>query len=226
MHQTLIQRYENGCLMLMEEKDGSFQFLGTSFIIHSKGYLLTAAHLLKGVEKPVAVNAAQPGVFSGLTADSAALIPVTVAQLDEEHDLALLRLNIDAEIGSPDDFIGNPEEVEEGTHTLSFGISFGHLQIHNVLVLQSMVSAKMISVNQTRLLLFDTPVHPGDVGGPLVNTEDGRIIGLVQGIFNPLQILQKEEEAPSDYQLPSRHSYAVPIDYAYALLEAEGLRGG
>lgn len=223
MHQTHIQRYENGCLMLMAERDGEHHFLGTSFIIHAKGYLLTAAHLLEGVEKLVAVHAAQPGVFSSLTAESAGTLPVTVAQVDAEHDLALLRLDIESEIGAPDDFIGNPEEVEEGTTTLSFGISFGHLRIHNVLVLNSMISAKMLSVNQTRLLLFSTPVHPGDVGGPLVNTEDGRIIGLVQGIFHPLQILQKEDDAPDDYRLPSRHSYAIPIDYVYPLLEAEGL---
>lgn len=221
MHQTLIQRYENGCLMLMEQKGEEFHFLGTAFIIHERGYLLTAAHLLHDVDHPVVVNAGQPGQFSPLSTETGTSLPVRVAQIDRERDIALLELGIDAEFGSPSDFIGNPEEIGEGTFALSIGIPFGHLRIHNVMVMNSMVAGKILSSNQTRLLLFDVPVHPGDAGGPLINTEDGRIIGLVQGIFNPLQILQ--QDAPDDYRMPSRFSYAVSIEYAKPLMDAEGL---
>ncbi|NBD37160.1 MAG: trypsin-like serine protease [Verrucomicrobia bacterium] len=221
MHQTLIQRYENGCLMLMEQKGEEFHFLGTAFIIHEQGYLLTAAHLLQDVENPVVVSAGQPGQFSHLSRETGASLPVRLAQIDREHDVALLQLDIDEEFGSPSDFIGNPEEIGEGTFTLSMGVPFGHLRIHNVMVMDSMISAKLLSANDTKLLLFDIPVHPGDAGGPLINTEDGRIIGLVQGRFNPVQILQTE--APEDYNLPSRFSYAVSIEYAKPLMEAEGL---
>ena len=221
MLQTLIQRYENGCLMLMEQKDTEFHFLGTAFIIHEQGYLLTAAHLLNEVQRPVVVNAAQPGVFSELSTETQGSLPVRIAQIDRERDLALLQLEIDAEFGSPADFIGNPEDVEEGTFALSIGIPFGHLRIHNVMVMNSMISAKLLSSNQTKLFLFDGPVHPGDVGGPLINSEDGRIVGLVQGIFNPLQIMQ--QDAPDEYQIPSRFSYAVSIEYAKPIMETAGL---
>lgn len=221
MHQTLIQRYEDSCLMLMDERADGFHFLGTCFFVHPKGYLLTAAHLLANAEKPTAVAPAAPGSFSPLARDDSLALPVDVVHLDTERDTALLRVHMDAEIAAPDDYIGNPEELGEGTYMLAFGISFGHFRIHNVMVSQAMLSAKMLTPNDTRILIFDSRVHPGDIGGPLVNAENGRILGVMQGSFNPLTIQQIEQ--PEDYVMESRFSYAVSIDYAHQLLREEGL---
>ena len=221
MYQTLIQRYENGTAMVMDQKEGHFHFLGTAFIVHGNGYMLTAAHILRDAENPILVTSAQPGKFSPLTLETANAIPVSIAQRDDARDMALLKMEMDAEIDCPDDILGNAEDILEGTTVLTFGVSFGHLRIHNVMVMNGMLSAKLISLNETRLLLFDQSIHPGAKGGPLVNAEDGRIVGMLQGIFNPLEITH--QEIPEDYHLPSHLSYAVSIEYAKPMLEAEGL---
>jgi len=222
MHQTLIQRYTNGTLMLMDRRDDAYHFLGTAFIVHSKGYLLTAARLLEGARNLALVNPAQPGLFSPLAVESAAAYGVTAVGTDASRDVALLKMDIgEGLIEAPEDFIGNPETLTEGTYLLAFGVSFGHFRVHNVMAMRAMLSAKILSPNETRLLVYDADIHPGDVGGPLVNVEKGRIVGVIQGSFNPLHFQESRE--PDDYQLPSGYSYAVSIEYAHPLMEAEGL---
>jgi len=221
MYQTLIQRYENGCQMLMDQREDGYHFLGASFIVHPNGYLLTAPHLLKEAKSPVVVHSAQPGVFTPLAVDNASTLPVRPVQIDESRGVALLKMEMEEVIAAPDDFLGSVKTVYEGTHCLTFGVPFGHFRIHNIMVMRAMVSAKLISPNGTNLLAFDTLIHPGDVGGPLVSTDDGRIIGVIQGPFNPMEIQQVEQ--PPDYHLPSNFSYAVSIEYAEPLLRAEGL---
>jgi len=221
MYQTLIQRYENGCLMLMDHREDGYHFLGTAFIAHAQGYLFTAAHLLARARNLVVVNPAQPGVFSPLHAEDSGSLPVGVVRTDPERDIALLKMELDTPVDCPDDFIGNPDSLKEGTYLLCMGISFGHLRIHNVMVMRGMISAKIVSPNQTHLLLIDRLVHPGDIGGPIVNVEDGRIAGVVLGVFDPLQI--QALDAPKDYHINSGFSHAASIEYGRALLDAEGL---
>jgi len=221
MHTTLIQRYENGCLMLMDHRDDGYHFVGTAFIVHSGGYLLTAAHLLNELTNPVLVRAGQPGKFTSLSREDATPHTFTCVQKDVAHDIALLKMDIPEEIESPPHIIGNTETLEEGTFLFTAGVSFGHLRIHNVLVMRAMLSAKLMTPNDTEILLFDTTLHPGDAGGPIININDGRIVGVMQGVFDPLQIQQLD--TPEGYHIPSNFSYAVAIDYAKPLFEKEGI---
>lgn len=221
MHQNLIQRFENSCLMVMDHQEDGFAFLGSAFIIHSGGYLLTAAHILDGAQRLVLVTPAQPGVFTPLVVESSQTFTAKVVQSDPAHNMALLKLDEAIDLGGPSDIIGRPETVREGTPLLTFGVSFGHFRIHNVMVMQAMLSAKVVSQNESHLLVFDSPIHAGDIGGALVNADKSRIIGIMQGIFNPLLIQQLEQ--PEDYPIDTNLSYAVSIEYAEPLLRAEGL---
>lgn len=78
----------------------------------------------------------------------------------------------------------------------------------------------MQSNNGTRLFLFDSRVHEGSTGGPLVNLEDSRVIGIVSGRFDPLEASPAVTE---DQGMRTSFSYAVSIEYAVPLMEAEGL---
>lgn len=221
MHQRLIQRYESGCLMLMDQRPEGYFFLGTSFMVESRGYLLTAAHLLREAVHPVVVNTAPTGVFAPLALDSGAVHPVEIVAQTPERDLALLKMEVQAETPAAPDYLGNPETIQEGTFLAALGFSFGHFRIHNIMVMGGLLAAKVISPNGTNLLILDSASHPGDPGGPLINTEDGRIIGIIQGVFDPTELVP---ESPSeDYRIPSRFTYAVSIEYAQPLLENAGI---
>ena len=56
-------------------------------------------------------------------------------------------------------------------------------------------------------------------GAPLVTMADGRVIGVVNGRFDPAQAGDSETE-PAEQP---HFSFAVSIEYAAAMLEAEGL---
>ena len=221
MHQNLIQRFENSCLMVMDQQADGYVFLGSAFLIDSEGYLLTAAHILENAHNPILISPAQPGVFTPLIVESSHTYSFSLVETDPEHNVALLKMEGTWELGGPGDIIGNPETAREGLHLLTFGVSFGHFRIHNVMVMQSMLSAKVVSQNESNLLVFDSLVHPGDIGGALVNTEKGRVLGIIQGTFDPFQI--QRLEPPENYDLPSNLSYAVSIEYAKPLLEAQGI---
>lgn len=222
MSTTIIQRYQNCAFMLMERNDANYRFLGTAFVVHEDGYLLTAAHAIQGADNLVAVNAFQPGSPSPLFREDANTYELMVARTDEQRDLALLKMDIPEQISVPDNYMGNPENVDEGSMLLTFGVSFGHFRIHRVLTMEAMLSGRLVTPNGTDIILFDKLVHPGDVGGPVIAADEGRIVGVMQGNFNPLHI--QSIEHPEDYDLRSSHSYAVSITYARQLLEDEGLQ--
>ncbi|MDP0502015.1 MAG: serine protease [Verrucomicrobiota bacterium JB022] len=217
----MIQRYENGCMMLMKRSQDSVLFLGTAFIVHSEGYLLTAAHYLKPDDELVLVSPAQAGGYTPLSMEVVTPYPVRLIDMDRARNLALLKLDFEEPVAAPQDIIGNADETNEGTYVLSFGVSFGHLRIHNIMVMQGIVSAKMLSPNETRLFLFDAVTHPGTIGGPLVNSNDGRIIGIIQGRFDPVQISQ--QQVPEELNIASHLSYAVSIQHGRELAERHGV---
>ena len=48
MPEHVYQRFRGGCIMMLFSRDGEeATFLGTAFPVHGKGYLLTAAHLIR-----------------------------------------------------------------------------------------------------------------------------------------------------------------------------------
>jgi len=224
MLRSLTAKYSGGCMMLMRREGEDVHFLGTAFFVHKDGYLVTAAHNIKQQDSLVVVPAEGANEFTPMTLDRVSSIPVKVAQSSVERDITLLELKPEVEIGIPESLIGKPDEVPTGSTLMALGFSFGHYRLHNLISIHAVLSSKILSPNGTRLLLFDRMVHYGDAGGPLVNGEDERVIGVVLGRFNIMDFAQKEEGAP---EIPAVDlSYAVSIEYAIDLMEEEGLDMG
>ena len=209
--------------MLMRRDGGGVLFLGTAFLVHPGGYLMTAAHLVSEAEDLLAVPYEPVDGFAPLTTENVMPIGVSVVRVDETRNVALLRLEADLEIGAPDHIIGNTDHLQEGTYLLTFGFSFGHLRVHAVNVMHAMLSFKVLSLNGTRLLVFDTPMYWGGIGGPLVNADDGRVVGVLQGRFDPFVASGRTGSSDGADQFESYISYAVAIEYGTGLMEAEGL---
>ena len=223
MHQTIVRQYENACMMLMRRENDNVFFLGTAFLVHEDGYLVTASHLVNEDDDLVIAHASQGGGYTHLGMETVVPIPVEVVNLDPNCGIALLKFAPELQLGvpEPDTILGNPETIQEGDYLLSFGVSFGHVGIHNVFAMHAMLSAKLYSMNETKILLFDKVTHAGTMGGPLVHSEEGRIVGVIQGLFDPLMITGRTP--PEDFYLESRIAYAVTIDYLEPMLEAEGV---
>ncbi|MGM0425584.1 MAG: S1 family peptidase, partial [Thermodesulfobacteriota bacterium] len=77
--------------------------------------------------------------------------------------------------------------------------------------------------NETNLLVFNTMIHHGDIGGPLVNSVDGRIVGIIAGRFDPEVILHRQSRPQREETYQTNISYAVSIEYGTHLMQEQGL---
>ena len=152
---SLIKAVNPACVSVIT--DGGF---GSGAIIDERGYIITAFHVVEGVNK-IDVKFA-----SGIQ------LPATIVSSSSEQDLALLKisgngypsLNIDQELdpslGEDVFTIGTPADIELG-QSISRGIVSGKRKIEEQIYLQ-----------------LDMAVSPGNSGGPLLN-QKGEIIGVV-----------------------------------------------
>jgi serine protease Do len=144
------------------------QGLGSGFIIHSDGLVLTNAHVIDGageivikLENEHEYVAKVVGVFP----------PLDIALLSFEPETA------DALIVAP---LGRSEQVEIGEWVIAIGNPFGL----NHTVTAGIVSAKgrrdVTPGNEPNLARFiqtDASINPGNSGGPLINIR-GEVIGI------------------------------------------------
>ncbi len=221
MLQDVYLRYRYGCMGLYHvDENEQLVFLGTAFVVHPAGYLLTVAHAVGSHENLMVVHVPPDEEFLPMSSSSFRAIPVRVAQIDHDRDMALLAFTDNVEIDMPDHVIGAPDTIPMGSGVACLGFSFGFQCIYNQVLQQAVVSAKILSTNDTRLFLFDSRVHDGSMGAPLINVDDQRVIGVVNGRFDSLEASPATQ---SERSMPTSFSYAVSIEYAAPLMEAEGL---
>ena len=209
--------------MLFQREGNEVAFRGTAFLIHPEGYLLTAAHLITGHQHLMVVQMDETEGFSPVRTETVSPYPVNVKQLDMDRDLALLKFEQNIEISMPTHVMGAPDQVSIGHSAACIGFPFGYYYIYNQLIQQSVICSKILSKNKTRLFLFDTVVHDGHRGAPLINIHDGRIIGVVGGRFEPQEILPDKFTWSSELPIKTFISYAVSIEHAVELMEKEAL---
>jgi serine protease Do len=223
MLQGVSHKFRSGCMMLVRDQLEQVSFLGSAFLVHRAGYLLTAAHLVPNPDGLRVVATSLTEDFAPMRFDRVAAMPVSVCRTAPEHDIALLRIVEDVEIEVPDDFLGSTVAVRPGASVMTLGYSFGHEQLHTILTTGAVVSAKIRSPNDTNLILFDNMVHDGDRGGPLVHVADGHIVGLISGRFEPAEVVRGSREWDRSPARDTNMSFAVAIEYGRELMHAEGL---
>ncbi|MBI1373815.1 MAG: trypsin-like serine protease [Phycisphaera sp.] len=150
--------------------------LGSGFIVHPEGYIVTNAHVVDGADQ-VEVT----------LADGSAL-PARVLASDSQKDLAVIKVDppagvklhavelgdsSDLLIGEPAIAIGNPLGYE---HTVTSGIVSA---TNRELPLSQELSLK-------GLIQTDASINPGNSGGPLLNAY-GQVIGVNSAIRGDAQ---------------------------------------
>ncbi len=221
MFRDVYARFRGGCMKLFRREGEEVAFIGTAFLVHPDGYLLTTAHILYSTEKLMVAPDMNVDAFSPMSTDTVVPLSAEVVSIDRDRDLALLKFKQDIGINMPDHLIGAPAEVPVGSGAACIGFAYGFYHFYTQVVQQSVISSKFVSPNGTNLILFDAAVPEGSRGGPLVSIYDGRVVGVVGGRFDPKAIMAfytGDMDAP-----PPTLSYAVSIEYGGAMLEAEGV---
>ena len=148
--------------------------LGSGFIIHPDGYVVTNAH--------VAARAAKLRVICADHSEHEA-DPVAI---DEKHDLAILKVKSSGKF--PAIKLGRSDDIMTGETAIAIGDPLGYE--HTVTAgIVSATNRKLTFDNGTTydgLIQTDTSINPGNSGGPLLNVL-GEVIGINTAIRGDAQ---------------------------------------
>lgn len=171
--------------------------IGSGFIVDKRGYILTNAHVVQNTARIT------------VKIDTGEEFPATIVGLDEETDIAVLK--IEAKNDLPFLKFGDSDKAEVGDWVLAIGSPFG---------LSKSVTAGIISQTRRetpyasafqRFIQTDAAVNRGNSGGPLVNL-DGDVIGVNSQIAT-----STGEYNGVSFALPSREA-----EYVYGQILKSG----
>ena len=225
MYTTSAEKFTGGCMMLMRQSECGAAFLGSCFLVHEEGYMLTTSHIFGDNHEDLCVVPYAPETtdFQTISREHVRSIPVEVISVDKDRDIALLAIDVDADITMPDFLLGNAESIKLGAPLISLGYPFGFQNMHHLTAVSSVVSSKLTSPFGNNHILFDTRVHAGDVGGPLISINEDRIVGIVCGRYCPMADGSSIASYTREQALDTDLSYAISIEYGIKLMEDEGL---
>ncbi len=209
-----------------------FGFRGSGFVVGDGTLLVTNHHVLPATDaltdgtsqRSLAVLAPSPGA-------EATLRRARLVGSDRNHDLALLRIE-----GTPLPAVtlGPPELAPQGTSIALIGFPIGGAfgfapVVHRGIV--AAISRVALPASGARQLTpatvarlrdgpfeiyqLDATAYPGNSGGPLIEVDSGRVIGVV----NMVLVRSTRESALTN---PTGITYAIPVRKVLDLMRSPG----
>lgn len=171
-------------VLLETYRDGIKQGEGTGSIITSSGYILTSAHLVKGVDC-VRARVYAPGMVGG---DYRWFECELLDTVSDDCDMALIQMrgiNFKCIPVRPGDV-----EIQSGEETLLIGFPLGAMLTGDCMeeLGASHFSGRIASVqslNDIECCYIDTTGLHGNSGSPVIAKRDGRMIGVFSGSITP-----------------------------------------
>jgi len=143
--------------------------VGSGFLIHPDGYIVTNAHV-------VAHSAELKAIFA-----DGREYPARIIASDQNRDLAVLK--IAAESSLPTLPLGRSDDLMVGETVIAIGNPFGYQHTVTAGVVSAVNREVAISedLSFTGLIQTDASINPGNSGGPLLNVL-GELIGVNSAI--------------------------------------------
>ena len=215
--EQLFRKFAPLCAMVMKPNGGSVEFLGTAFAVHTEGYLITAAHVIKGQEQ-IVISPATNATGYQAAAQKLRAIAAPVQQLDEANDLALLKFSEPVQLKLPTNLFGDANMAGPGTPIMHLGYPFGTSGSLMLVMRSGHLAAKVETAQGIKQLYVEGIAYSGAAGGPLIDVAQGRIIGVIN---NQIGLVPKSTGADNDFKLPvlTELTFAAPINAVAALLD-------
>ncbi len=195
------------------------QSLGSGFLIHPNGYIVTNAHVVRRAQK-ITVTLADGSKYKALAISS-----------DPDHDLAVLKINPPA--GQQLAFLplGRSDDLMVGETVIAIGNSMGYANSLTTGVISAIDRTLSFrdEVTIRGLIQTDAPINPGNSGGPLLNVK-GELIGIntairadAQNIGFAIPIGRLAEELPHllDFESINRVIFGAVVVQRHGELEDE-----
>lgn len=143
--------------------------LGSGFIIHRDGYVVTNHHVISG-EYDISITQYKNG---GSNLERVAYSKVRIVALDARLDLALLKIETPEPQTFPTVPLGDSQSVGEGQTVFAIGSPLGLERT----VSQGIISLRNRALGGLLYLQTTTQINPGNSGGPLFNLR-GEVVGV------------------------------------------------
>jgi len=163
--------------------------VGSGVVIHEKGYIVTNAHVV-----------AQTTDVRVSFADGRECEAQIVA-IDQEHDLAVLKINTQASL--PCVGLGRSDDIMVGETVVAIGnpLGLGHTVTAGIVSAVNRELKFSDEISYGGLIQTDAAINPGNSGGPLLNV-NGELIGINTAIRGDAQNV----------------GFAIPVDRLWELL--------
>lgn len=158
---------------------GSFSGGGSGFVLDMEGHIATNSHVVQDAQEIYVT------FFDGYVA------PATVVGRDDYSDLAVIKVEVEAERLVPV-VLGDSREIEIGQRVVAIGNPFG-LQnsmtfgivsaTGRVLPSAGLLDSEEADVrfNNPSIIQIDATINPGNSGGPVLNLR-GEVVGIATAI--------------------------------------------
>ena len=201
-----------------------FAMRGTGFVVGDGNQIATNAHVI-----PELIDSTNGETLAVQTSASQLRVAKVIAS-DKAHDLVLMHVE-----GSPMQpmALQRPVQVREGQSVAFMGFPIGAVLGFSPVTHRGIVSAitpiampsptaqqlnekviKRLKAGSFEVYQLDATAYPGNSGGPLIETEKGEVIGIINMVF----VKSTKESVLSQ---PSGISFAVPIRYLEELMRGE-----
>ena len=204
-----------------------FGFRGTGFVVGDGSFVATNFHVLP----PGAEVESGPAivVLTARSDDIGQLRRARVVATDRPHDLALLKIE-----GAPLSplKLDEPGAAREGQAITLMGFPIGGVlgfaTVSHRGIIASITTAALPAPSAQQLdprallrlregnfqvLQLDATAYPGNSGGPVLDAETGRVVGIV----NMVLVKAGRESALSN---PTGISYAIPVRHLHELIKS------
>ncbi len=165
--------------------------LGSGVIVDSKGYILTANHVVQGAEE-IEVTLSDKREFKGTIIGTDAKTDIAVIKIDSDH---LQTINW-----------GNSDNLRVGETVLAIGSPYGLSQTVTMGIVSAVGRADVGIAEYEDFIQTDAAINPGNSGGAMVNVK-GELVGINTAIFS----------TSGGYQ---GIGFAVPSNMAKAVMES------
>jgi len=168
---------------------------GTGFFVTDEGHVITNAHV---VESAGAIT---------VIVHNGAKYTAKLVRIDLDNDVALLK--IDA-AGQPLR-LATGHQPEKGQEVCALGYPLISIQGQETKATFGRVNSLTGIQGDPRFMQIDTPIQPGNSGGPLLN-DQGEVIGVVTATLDQFVTLVRSGS------LPQNVNYAVKAEHVKSLL--------
>ena len=150
----------------------SFSSLGSGFVIHPDGFIVTNQHVIDKATK----------ILVSFRDDGKKTYEAKVIGADTKTDIALLKIDLPDKL--PAVVLGDSDKINPGDWVIAIGNPFrlGHTATVGI------ISAKSRRIPGGKpydnFIQTDASINPGNSGGPLFNAA-GEVIGVNTAIFSP-----------------------------------------